>query len=712
MFKTRWVVLPLAIIALCLSLLFAAQGRLQSSTGPYQDVPSRSDQAAVISRLKDLDIIDPCRSNRFCPDDPVDRQTLAVWLVRTIDGQTTPQTTNPKPRFTDVPTSHPHYNHIDRLAELQITNGCRLKPAKFCPTKGVKRQHLAAFLVRALDLDQPSQSYRFIDLDKTNHHYDNANRLKATGIDPGCGWASRFCPSQTVTRGQLAVMLAGSLDWLDGQANTQITGQSQSPTITVTHQDKSDGSQQATISWTAPSGSIDHYIVQSRTMLGEYGPRFWWRVPAKAGQSHYRHQVQYYNQHYHYAFRVITVYTDGRRLASPEAKPPSQANQLRDAIWDKVVKPHQADQPWLADTWAHINDPDWRFWLGISGARVSQASDQSYQNGLERFYAGNLNMNPGIIKNNHIAHVSTLVHELGHVYTLTTHIDTDTSHIGAGYLYLYLLYLEHGSTAYNPIKCSPHELYADLAMLAYYNLYDSFHPTRGLDLLEINPSLSYWSSCGLKIDQTTHNRLQREVPQIARSAFVDQNYPAWFTNRYQHQNGSINLDRLWADINSDPPAGLPQKILAGHFRHSFGGYCSETDVQQFLEGEVAGLTNPWKEGGCDYELTKVIKPKTRTHNYAPPSQPYQPGQFLDVGHLIGQGVYDSYTLTSIKIRNKLSNCLIAVGHYVFDVTPSKGYVYPGPGSLANICGTDASQHFLDHQLPMPGVDFVSGGLRP
>src|ERR1041384_5984582 len=56
----------------------------------------------------------------------------------------------PTQRFLDVPSSNVFYNFIDRMAVLNITLGCG--GGNYCPSQSVTRGQMAAFLVRAFDL--------------------------------------------------------------------------------------------------------------------------------------------------------------------------------------------------------------------------------------------------------------------------------------------------------------------------------------------------------------------------------------------------------------------------------------------------------------------------------------------------------------------------------------------------------------------------------
>jgi hypothetical protein len=55
-------------------------------------------------------------------------------------------------RFNDVPPANVFYNFIDRLAVLQITLGCTPDHTLYCPNDSVTRAQMAAFLVRAFKL--------------------------------------------------------------------------------------------------------------------------------------------------------------------------------------------------------------------------------------------------------------------------------------------------------------------------------------------------------------------------------------------------------------------------------------------------------------------------------------------------------------------------------------------------------------------------------
>lgn len=108
--------------------------------------------------------------------------------------------------FTDIGSSA-FRNEIAWLYNEGITGGC--SATKFCPTASVTREQMASFLVRALKL--PATSRDFFTDDNASIHEGDINRLAAAGITGGCA-PGRFCPRAVVTREQMASFLARAFE--------------------------------------------------------------------------------------------------------------------------------------------------------------------------------------------------------------------------------------------------------------------------------------------------------------------------------------------------------------------------------------------------------------------------------------------------------------------------------------------------------------------
>jgi hypothetical protein len=116
-------------------------------------------------------------------------------------------------RFADVSSSHTFSGDIDWMAAAGITKGCN-PPGndRYCPDGPVTRGQMAAFLVRALALNDNGGGNRFVDDNGTTFENDIA-KLAAAGITKGCNppGNDRYCPDAPGTRGQMAAFLHRAL---------------------------------------------------------------------------------------------------------------------------------------------------------------------------------------------------------------------------------------------------------------------------------------------------------------------------------------------------------------------------------------------------------------------------------------------------------------------------------------------------------------------
>lgn len=148
----------------------------------------------------------PPTNDRFCPNDPVTRGQMAAFLTRGLD--VPPDTID---RFTDDDLSV-FEPDIQAIAAAGITKGCD-PPAntRFCPTRAVTRGEMAAFLVRAFGYQATPSSF----MDTNGSEFaDEIGALAAAGITKGCDPPANtlFCPTRSVSRGEMATFLARALD--------------------------------------------------------------------------------------------------------------------------------------------------------------------------------------------------------------------------------------------------------------------------------------------------------------------------------------------------------------------------------------------------------------------------------------------------------------------------------------------------------------------
>ena len=112
----------------------------------FLDVSAGHRHRGAIYAIAELGLTRGCGDgSRFCPNDPVTRETMAAFLARALELQPG----RPDGRvFTDVPTDHPHSGAIYAIAERGITVGCK-DGTRFCPNDPVTRGSMATFLARA-----------------------------------------------------------------------------------------------------------------------------------------------------------------------------------------------------------------------------------------------------------------------------------------------------------------------------------------------------------------------------------------------------------------------------------------------------------------------------------------------------------------------------------------------------------------------------------
>ncbi|MEX2425015.1 MAG: hypothetical protein WD990_13650 [Acidimicrobiia bacterium] len=141
-----------------------------------------------------------CGAGLYCPAGTVRRDEMASFLARALDLPA--QATG---AFSDV-AGNIHAGSINAIAEAGITLGC--DAGRYCPASPVRRDEMASFLARAFGLAAAASP--FTDT-AGNVHVANIGAIAAEGITLGCA-AGQFCPSGLVRRDEMASFLARGLD--------------------------------------------------------------------------------------------------------------------------------------------------------------------------------------------------------------------------------------------------------------------------------------------------------------------------------------------------------------------------------------------------------------------------------------------------------------------------------------------------------------------
>jgi hypothetical protein len=170
----------------------------------FDDVPVDHPMHDHIAKLYDAGITGGCSATSYCPDTPVTRAQMAVFLVTSL-GEGSNNCTGTV--YTDVTAAlagDATCGYIERFAADGITGGCG--NGKFCPDKPVTRGEMAVFIETALANPANQGTGRFTDVPAGHPFAGFIERLSDDGITAGCG-GGKYCPDDPISRAQMAVYL-------------------------------------------------------------------------------------------------------------------------------------------------------------------------------------------------------------------------------------------------------------------------------------------------------------------------------------------------------------------------------------------------------------------------------------------------------------------------------------------------------------------------
>ncbi len=173
----------------------------------FLDVPNTYFAFSFVERLALSGVTGGCGGGNFCPNNPVTRAQMAVFLERGINGAGFTPAPATGTVFSDVPANAFAARFIERLFADGITGGCG--GGRYCPNQSVTRAQMAVFLLRAVfgagHLPPPATGV-FADVPVGSFADRWIEQLADEGITGGCG-GGNYCPNDPVTRGQMAVFL-------------------------------------------------------------------------------------------------------------------------------------------------------------------------------------------------------------------------------------------------------------------------------------------------------------------------------------------------------------------------------------------------------------------------------------------------------------------------------------------------------------------------
>jgi hypothetical protein len=183
-------------------------GGASGSVTTFTDIGGNT-HAHAINRIAGAGITEGCRPGRYCPHREVTRAQMASFIFRAM-GDLQPVS---RQRFSDVPSSNPHFGAINALRDAGIVRG--YSDGTFRPQETLNRAQMAVMLREALGLELVwYQRFDDVPMDDPSFNFirPRINAIHRAGVTNGCT-SRRYCPWDGVTRGQMASFLArGFLD--------------------------------------------------------------------------------------------------------------------------------------------------------------------------------------------------------------------------------------------------------------------------------------------------------------------------------------------------------------------------------------------------------------------------------------------------------------------------------------------------------------------
>lgn len=156
----------------------------------FADVPLNHWAWLWIEELYATGVTSGCGTNprTYCPSSELSRQALATYLLKARFGKnyTPPPATG---LFADVPVSSPFAPWIEDLVNRGIAAGCDASPPRFCPTQAVTRQQMAVLLLRARfggGYTPPPATGQFVDVPVSSPFARWIEDFANRGITSGC----------------------------------------------------------------------------------------------------------------------------------------------------------------------------------------------------------------------------------------------------------------------------------------------------------------------------------------------------------------------------------------------------------------------------------------------------------------------------------------------------------------------------------------------
>ncbi|MGH9381479.1 MAG: S-layer homology domain-containing protein [Thermoanaerobaculia bacterium] len=176
----------------------------------FTDVARSSPFYPAIEAMLHHGVTGGCGGTKYCPAGTVQRGGMAVFMLKAKEGPAylPPACVAGQELFGDVPASDPLCRWIEELASRGVVSGCG--GGDYCPSNAVTRDQMAVFLLKTLEggsYAPPTCSGLFTDVPCPSTFANWIEELANREITGGCT-ATQYCPSASVTRDLMAVFVS------------------------------------------------------------------------------------------------------------------------------------------------------------------------------------------------------------------------------------------------------------------------------------------------------------------------------------------------------------------------------------------------------------------------------------------------------------------------------------------------------------------------
>jgi len=116
----------------------------------FSDVPAASPYCRWIEELARRGVVAGCGGDHYCPTDPVSREQMAVFVLRTLDSTLQPPACGSTTLYSDVPAGSAYCRWVEELTRRNVVTGCG--NGRYCPADPVTREQMAVFLTATFSL--------------------------------------------------------------------------------------------------------------------------------------------------------------------------------------------------------------------------------------------------------------------------------------------------------------------------------------------------------------------------------------------------------------------------------------------------------------------------------------------------------------------------------------------------------------------------------